>query len=294
MKNRHYILLVLLAAVLTLTAITFIDQNKAKVSEKHLIVVLRNIGHRLLLHGHDSTSRVLPIKKINQNTYQLEFQSQFTFVSDSLVKLVHQNLQSGHLPTEYIVSVLDCANKEVLFGYEINAKTDNTILPCLGRTQPTACYIIQIEFLKSTFSYFYFLFALPLILAGFFLSKGFQKKRIATDITDNEPFVKIGRLCFYAQKQLLRFNSTTVELSDKESKLLTIFADNPNQLVERERCLQELWKNDGVIVIDRSLDVLVSKLRKKLQVDDSIKIINIHGKGYKLLQNDHSLPVFLS
>ncbi len=58
-------------------------------------------------------------------------------------------------------------------------------------------------------------------------------------------------------------------------------AANQNQAMERDQLLKEVWEDDGVFV-GRSLDVFISKLRKKLLHDAGIRIINIHGKGYKL------------
>lgn len=281
MKKQKYIFLTILAVVAVLTAITAFEQNHSASSEKHLNIVLRNIGHQLLRHAGDSVSRVLPVKTINENTYQIEFQSHFTFVPDSLVKLVHENLKSGNLPTEYIVSVLNCYKNEIIFGYEVSAKTDN-ILPCLGRNQPEACYIIQIEFLKNNSFYLYSLLVFPILLGLYFLNSYFQNNKDLAKIEPNEPFIKVGNLYFYVQKQILKSETKSIELSDRENKLLKIFADNPNQLIERERCLREIWEDEGVIVVERSLDVLVSKLRKKISLDESIKIINVHGKGYKL------------
>ena len=54
-------------------------------------------------------------------------------------------------------------------------------------------------------------------------------------------------------------------------------------VVERDRLKKEIWEDEGVVVIDRNVDVLVSKLRKKLSADASLKIVNVHGKGYKLM-----------
>ncbi|HNC32102.1 MAG TPA: winged helix-turn-helix domain-containing protein, partial [Cyclobacteriaceae bacterium] len=73
----------------------------------------------------------------------------------------------------------------------------------------------------------------------------------------------------------------TIELSRKETTLLKLFAENPNELLLRDRLLKEVWENEGVIT-GRSLDMFVSKLRKKLRHDPSVKLINVHGKGYRL------------
>lgn len=72
-------------------------------------------------------------------------------------------------------------------------------------------------------------------------------------------------------------------LSEKETKALKIFAENKNQIVEREKLMKEIWEDEGIVVISRNVDVLVSKLRKKLSEDSSIKFINVPGKGYKFV-----------
>ncbi|MGB1041616.1 MAG: helix-turn-helix domain-containing protein, partial [Flavobacteriales bacterium] len=60
-----------------------------------------------------------------------------------------------------------------------------------------------------------------------------------------------------------------------------IFAESPNQIVKREELTKRVWEDNGVFV-GRSLDTYVSKLRKKLNSDESIKLTNVHGIGYKL------------
>jgi DNA-binding winged helix-turn-helix (wHTH) protein len=72
-----------------------------------------------------------------------------------------------------------------------------------------------------------------------------------------------------------------INLSKKECELLEIFVANPNQIIKREELTKNVWEDNGVFV-GRSLDTCISKLRKKLQVDASIQLINIHGVGYKL------------
>ena len=284
MKTKFYIL----SAVLVIGSLFFMATTTTKnddYAEKHLIVVLRDIGHQLLLHAKDSTSRVLPIKKIKDNTFQITFQSNFTFVSDTLVSLVDKKLKSTNLPTEYIVNVIDCGNKELIFAYEVSIKTDN-ILPCLGRKQPVGCYMIQIEFLKakSLSLYNYLLLLIPLGIVGYFMRGNYFNRKQSTTPTPLPilDYTSIGKYAFYPDKSILKWDDETIELSEREAKLLAIFAINQNQLIERERLLKEVWENEGVFVISRNLDVLVSKLRKKLQKDDLVKITNQHGKGYKL------------
>ena len=71
------------------------NHKKIEISEKHIEVVLRDVGHQLLLSAKDSSSRVLPVKKLNENTYQISFQNDFSFISDSLINLVQQTFKKN-------------------------------------------------------------------------------------------------------------------------------------------------------------------------------------------------------
>jgi DNA-binding response OmpR family regulator len=96
--------------------------------------------------------------------------------------------------------------------------------------------------------------------------------------------LQIGHTLFEPGKRQLTISGITTELTPKENKLLKIFADSPGKLIERHRLQKEIWEDEGVIV-GRSLDVFISKLRKKLEGDASIQVVNVHGKGYRLQIN---------
>ncbi len=72
-----------------------------------------------------------------------------------------------------------------------------------------------------------------------------------------------------------------VQLTQKEADILALFASNQNVLLKRELILKTVWEDDSYFV-GRSLDVFISKLRKHFKENPSIKIVNIHGSGYKL------------
>ena len=86
---------------------------------------------------------------------------------------------------------------------------------------------------------------------------------------------------FDTQKRQLIINNKIMDLTATETRLLLIFALSPNQTIERSRLQKEVWEDEGVIV-GRSLDMFISKLRKKLELDQNINIVVIRGKGYKL------------
>jgi DNA-binding response OmpR family regulator len=86
---------------------------------------------------------------------------------------------------------------------------------------------------------------------------------------------------FDVQKRQLLQNEVCIDLTDTETRLMQIFAQSPNQIIERSRLQKEIWEDEGVIV-GRSLDMFISKLRKKLELDANINIVVIRSKGYKL------------
>src|SRR6478672_9488256 len=94
----------ILILVILVSAVAFISK-KDEIQEKHLEVVLRDIGHQLLLSAKDSSSRVLPVKKLNETTYQISFQNNFGFISDTLINLVQRTFEKNGLANDYIVNL---------------------------------------------------------------------------------------------------------------------------------------------------------------------------------------------
>jgi two-component system, OmpR family, response regulator len=97
----------------------------------------------------------------------------------------------------------------------------------------------------------------------------------------NETFV-IGDYEFDSQKQILKYNKKDQKLTTKESELLKLLCNNMNNVLERNFALNTIWQEDSYFNA-RSMDVYITKLRKYLKEDPSIEILNIHGKGYKLI-----------
>lgn len=288
MKSRLFIALLLCGVVLLLSSAVFIKQNpQDEFLEKRAALVVRQIGHTLLQHAGDSTSRMLPVKQLSSGTFQLEFQNQFSFVPDTLVKIVRTNLAQIDLPVGYMINVFDCGgSKELVYGFEIRPNYKE-IVPCLGRVQPKGCYSIQIAFIgfksqqHASSNYVWLLvgFTGVVLIAftgGYYFKR--EKKKETDVLTDG---VAIGKYSFSLGSRVLKFNSETIELSDKEARLLSILANQQNQLISREELLKRVWEDDGVFT-GRSLDMFISKLRKKLKEDPTIQITNVHGKGYKL------------
>jgi DNA-binding winged helix-turn-helix (wHTH) protein len=249
---------------------------------------LRNVGHKILLASGDNISRVLPIDKISESEYIILFESPFQFEPDILVKVIHAGLnESMDKEENYLVNVLQCKENHIVYGYQMSDHKNKTIVPCLGRIQPKDCYRIKIRFepnqLKASN------FSIPIFIGilafGFlFIFKKNPSKPKSNQDLGQTPTLHIGKFDFKYESYLLKIGSKEIELSQKENKLLKLFASHQNQILERDRLLKEIWEDEGVFV-GRSLDMFVSKLRKKLILDPSIQFKNIRGIGY-ILQVD--------
>lgn len=282
-KKYLFVLAVLLFLASACLAFGLRTDNNFDIAKQEIL--LRKIGHEVLLFSGDSTSRVLPIKKTGDQEYQIRFEHEFTFQSDSLVKIVKTVLAEDKSANDYIVNVLNCAATNVVFGYAILASEKSDIVPCSGRKQPTACYVIELKFRSTGFTTKqkdYLLGGIPLlVLIGFVCTKINKKNHINHSQGQVKTQLTIGNTIFDTEKKTLYLAGVATELTTKEHKLLLIFAQSPNVIIERARLQKEIWEDEGVIV-GRSLDMFISKLRKKLEADFSVQLKNIHGKGYKL------------
>jgi hypothetical protein len=287
-KFSYPLVVTALCLVSTLSAfISIPDKDDFALAKRE--ISLRMIGHELLLHSGDKTSRVMPVQKLTDNTYRITFEQQLSFEGDSLRAIVNRALKQDQLAADYIVNVRD--KDALVFGYAKSAAKGQSINACSGRLQPRSRYVIDIKFKEPAFSGLknISLFAgLPfLAFVGLIAYRGNQKKRDQhIPIPDPsshgmEHTIQIGNSLFNQTNKTLVISNMTIQLSTKESRLLEILAKQPNSIVERSKLQKEIWEDEGVIV-GRSLDMFISRLRKKLEADKSLSINNIHGKGYKL------------
>ncbi len=93
---------------------------------------------------------------------------------------------------------------------------------------------------------------------------------------------KLGRYTFDTRKQTLTNGEDVVKLTTKESDLLKLLCQNANKVLERNFALKSIWIDDNYFNA-RSMDVYITKLRKHLKDEPTVEIINVHGKGYKLI-----------
>ena len=93
---------------------------------------------------------------------------------------------------------------------------------------------------------------------------------------------RVGNFTFDTQKQLLTIGDKQTKLTTKENELLALLCSHANEILQRDFALKTIWIDDNYFNA-RCMDVYITKLRKHLKDDPQIEIINIHGKGYKLI-----------
>jgi two-component system, OmpR family, response regulator len=94
----------------------------------------------------------------------------------------------------------------------------------------------------------------------------------------------IGKYTFDADKRILNGGEEVQKLTTKESQLLKLLAKNKNGILDRQAALRMIWGDDNYFN-GRSMDVYIAKLRKMLKEDEAIEIMNVHGKGFKLIDS---------
>jgi two-component system OmpR family response regulator len=107
-------------------------------------------------------------------------------------------------------------------------------------------------------------------------------RRTKGTVPENKDIYEIGKFTFYPLTQILEINDESNNLTTKESELLRLLCTHRNEVLERNFALKSIWIDDNYFNA-RSMDVYITKLRKYLKRDPSVSILNVHGKGYKLI-----------
>lgn len=98
--------------------------------------------------------------------------------------------------------------------------------------------------------------------------------------------ISLGACTLDTHNQILNVGKTSHQLTYKENQILKLFFENPNQVIERKVFLENIWEQDGFFVA-RSMDVFISKIRKYLKAEESVRIENLRSIGYRLVINQN-------
>ncbi len=263
-------------------------------SEQEISNIMRMIGHQILLDSEDETTRILPIEK-HDGRYAIKFENDILFIPGAVVSSTDSIMVITGLAKRYLVELEDCSTGEIVYSNQVNDSGNLEFISCSSRTYSIGCYnllitltelgdrfknannsIDAVEIEDKSKSSFLFIPFLALVGAGFY----FWKKK--EDIPEAAHIIPIGEFLFDQRNMKLSFGEEQIELTGKEADLLYLLYSSVNETIERDVILNKVWGDEGDYV-GRTLDVFISKLRKKLVADPNVKIANIRGVGYRLV-----------
>lgn len=137
------------------------------------------------------------------------------------------------------------------------------------------------EYLNEAEFWIHLLILISLFSTTFFYGFNYLKSGEAKLNDDLSQALKLNNTLLDYQNQLLHVNNETYKLTYKENQILKLLFEKPNEVIERDEFLQKVWEKDGFFVA-RSMDVFISRVRKYLKEDSSLKIENLRSIGYKL------------
>jgi len=291
-------ILLVYITVLLFSSSCLADGGELSPSEQsHVEVSLRMVGHQVLLSAGDSTSIVLPVEK-EGGRYRIRFGAAFGFDPERASNKIDSVIRATNIASNYIVEFVSCDSQKVVHSYEIGEEND--VLACKGRAQPEACYELWITLIdKGTDdsaalflsgptepnqeSNTSMLWMMSLVAGATAIAVYLLMRNSKSKVDPNE--IRIGAFVFNKKKMELSIDNNRIELTGKESDLLQLLSESANDTVEREQILNAVWGDEGDYV-GRTLDVFISKLRKKLEADANVRIVNIRGIGYKLVLSE--------
>lgn len=247
-------------------------------------IALRRTADGLLRLTGDSTSRIPAIIQTGAVTWEVRIEQSFSY--DQLPILLQESFDLHGIRQPYDVTVKTCDDGTIDLGYNyLDFKNNNTVA-CRGRDMPLGCHYIEVTFLTSSLESKLWAqngWIILIIfggLAGFYFLR--KKKTLPkTPSKDESDWIEFGNSRLDVSNQILLCGGHRQTLTFRETKLLKLFASHCGQLLERDFIIQQVWADEGVLV-GRSVDVFVSRLRKKISNDPSVGLSVVHGVGYRL------------
>lgn len=264
--------------------------------ERKIALALRQIGHDYLSGCGDNTSRIPAVRERADGSLLLALEQDLDY--DTIASIARSVLSDYGIRRNYTLSLEDCESGEIFLGSYWRA--EDTFRPeefgsaaCTGRDQEARCANISLAFHTSARagvpvgSWLLGGLGVLLLLAGP-LSRQKADEPVTPLVEAKQsgkspaPLKLTANCSFDETTQLLRVGPADIQLTYREGQLLAYLAARPNEILPRQEIHDAVWGADGIIT-GRSLDVFVSRLRKKLAGDDDLEIRTVHGVGYQFL-----------
>ena len=194
----------------------------------------------------------MPIQRLSNAEFQIHFEQHVSLISDSIFRIISSTTRSSPLPDNYTAEVRDCSNDEIVYSFVMSDINSNVIVPCLGRQLPMGCYYLHINFAASNSIsqqqwYLFTGIILLSVLFSYLYYKRNSNKSSTPDRNISSPTnsIAIGKFKFHVDQRHLSLSGEKIDLTEKESRLLSIFALAPNQVIDREQLQKKSGKMKG-------------------------------------------------
>ncbi|SEQ23662.1 winged helix-turn-helix domain-containing protein [Neolewinella agarilytica] len=284
--------LFLLGGLLLLLGLSSALLPDAEQEDERYALALRQIAHDYLICEGDETSRIPAVRTQADGGLFLQLERNIDYTS--LAEVASKAINRYGIRNSYSLSLEDCESGEIFLGNlwvdPVTDPTGQTGIACGGRDQEERCANITLTFHASNAvgatgnPLFLLLPGILLLLIGGWRTRVKQPlapaASSAVSLVDKRPPSLSPNVTFDANAQLLSVAGAGHELTYRESKLLNYLVENSNEVLRREDIHEAVWGEEGIIV-GRSLDVFISRLRKKLAGAEGAEIITVHGVGYR-------------
>jgi hypothetical protein len=284
------------SALLFLTSVLFLQfawrasatsGGERAFSTEKINLALRRMAHHMLSEAGDSLSLIAPVMQRSERVWQIRLEKGFNY--DRLPALLQESFDLHGIDGNYDVAVLRCSDGEIQVGYNFLDFSQGNGVPCMDREHESGCYLIQVTFplqakKQPGLPLAGWVFSGMLALAAFGLGRKWGRapeKAPEQAIATEADWLHFGQCRLDVANQILLCGEVRHQLTYREAKLLHLFVSRPNQLLERSFILQNVWADEGILV-GRSVDMFVSRLRKMLRDDASVRLLAVHGVGYRL------------
>lgn len=248
-------------------------------------LALRQTGHLLYESCGDTHSQIPAVEQVSETEFMLRLENGFDY--DTLPAILDGALNNFGISDAYIVSILTCESKNIILGYN-DLSFNNQVVACSSREQDELCKIIKFQIReekpvesKAGYSMFWLLLVGVIPLIVFFINRDKVPVELITAEVTNDNLLIVGNSTFDPRSLLFSIEGSSKVLTFREGKLIEYLIRHKNEILKRQDIQDHVWEDEGVIV-GRSLDVFISRLRKIIKEDSTLAIKNIHGVGYRL------------
>lgn len=293
MRRIFFLLIALgaigLLAVVTLNETPEVDARPEREIARSAQLALRQIAHELLKCNGDATTLIPAVEVTAPFEFFLPIGQPLDY--DQLLSIAPGIFQSHGLELPYSLSLQDCTTNDLVLGYNWSPEMRTPNAACSGRDRPDdECHHLKLS-IASAFDLpiqrtAFLPYLLLLLFGAGGLGWSLSRRNPLPDQEEpaaaNSSQRKISaRTTFDVVHQQLTIDEQPIELTFREAKLLNYLVEHTNEVLDRETIHAAVWGSEGVMV-GRSLDVFISRLRKKMAPDGTIEIGTIHGIGYRL------------